>query len=138
MEVALAQHDVVVAADLDLVAVLGAEQHPVADLGRAHVLAERDDLGPHQPLGDLRGGRDEDAARRSALAVLVGDAHQQPIVEHLDRQLLVVQGHGGRVPPSDWLCHCLVDPGQDLRREQRQHVDGREVLDDLARLGWRR
>ena len=74
VQVALAQHDVVLALDLDLVAVVGAEQHLVADLGAAHVLAERHDLAPHEPLGHLGRGRDEDAAGRRALAVLLARA----------------------------------------------------------------
>ena len=99
VQVALAQHDVVRALHLDLVAVLGAEQHEVADLGGAHVLAEGDDLGPHQPLGHLRRRRDEDAALGAPLAVLVRDPHQQPVVEHLDGQLVVGgAGHDARVP----------------------------------------
>jgi serine/threonine protein kinase/DNA-binding winged helix-turn-helix (wHTH) protein len=77
VEVALAEHDVVLALDLDLVAVVGAEQHLVADLGAADVLAEGHHLGPHEPLGHLRRGRDEDAARRRALAVLLAQLHEQ-------------------------------------------------------------
>ena len=96
MDVALAQDEVVVAADLDLVAVLGVEQHLVADLDGAHVRADGDDLGPRQPLGHLRGGRDEDAARRAPLALLAGDLHQEPVVQHLDRQLVVRRRHGRR------------------------------------------
>src|SRR4051812_47919237 len=37
VQIALAQHDVVLALDLDLVAVVGAEQHAVTRLGAAHV-----------------------------------------------------------------------------------------------------
>src|SRR5262245_35768863 len=93
MDVALAQHDVVAALHLDLVAVFGREQHEIADLGRAHVLAVGDDLRPHQPLRHLRRRRDEDATLAAPLAVGVRDAHEHAVVEHLDRQLVVGRAH---------------------------------------------
>ena len=71
VQVALAEQDVVVAADLDLGPVLRVEQHPVVDLDRAHVGADRDHLRPGQPAAHLRGGRDQDAGRRLPLALLL-------------------------------------------------------------------
>jgi hypothetical protein len=98
VEVAFTEHDVVLALDFDLVAIIGAEQHAILHLTGAHVLAEGDDLGPHQSLGDLRCRRDENATRGAALAFVPRDFHQQAIVEHLDRQLLVRHGGDGTVP----------------------------------------
>src|SRR5207245_2549666 len=46
VDVALAQDEVLLTADLDLVAVLGVEQHRVAGLEVAHVGPDGDDLGP--------------------------------------------------------------------------------------------
>ena len=66
VQVALAQQQELVTADLDLVPVVRTEQHPVARLDRPDVVAHREHLGPDQPLGHLGGGRDEDAAAESA------------------------------------------------------------------------
>ena len=159
VDVALAQHDVVLAADLDLVAVLGAEQHAVADLGRrARSGPSADDLGPHQALGHLRGGRDEDAARRAPLAVLSRDLHQQPVVQHLDRELVVVgRRHGGRRYRLDGSDRTHFDAGRGHQRlglgdrvlaevedRGRQHGVGAalddaldEVLERARRRRWR-
>jgi len=87
VDVALAQDDEVLAPDLDLVAVLGVEQHLVAGLHRPDVRAGRHDLSPRQALAHLCRGRDEDAAARAPLAVRL-QVHQDPVVEHLDRQLV--------------------------------------------------
>jgi len=93
VEVALSQHDEIVATDLDLVPIVRAEQHVVTDLGAAHVRPEGHDLGPHEPLRHLRRRRNEDAPSGLALAVLLAQLHQQAVVEHLDRKLLVDVGH---------------------------------------------
>ena len=50
VDVALAEDDVVVAADLDLVAVLGVEQHLVAGSIVRTFGPDGHDLGPGQPL----------------------------------------------------------------------------------------
>jgi hypothetical protein len=99
VHIALAQDDVVVAADLDLVAVLRVEQHVVAGLHGPDVRADGNDLGPRQTLGHLRRRRDEDAARRLALTLARRHRHQHAVVEHLDRELVVtaVGGFGGRL-----------------------------------------
>lgn len=89
MKVAFAQHHVVDTLDLDLIAILRVEQHLVTHLGGPDVLAERHDLGPYEPLGQLRRRRDQDPARRAPLRIVVRYPHQQPVVEHLDRQLVV-------------------------------------------------
>ena len=93
MQVSFAEHDVVLAADFDLVAVFRAEQDAIADLGTAHVLAEGDDLGPDESLRHLCCCGDDDATHRPTLALTIGDVDEQAIVEHLDRELLV-GGHG--------------------------------------------
>src|SRR3954447_20129267 len=100
VDVALAQDQVVVPADFDLVAVVRGEQHLVADLNGAHVLADADDLAPHEPLGHLGGGGDEDAAGRAPLTVLAGDLHEETVVQHLDRKLAVVGRHRAVTVPS--------------------------------------
>jgi len=63
VQVPLTQEQVVIARDLDLVAVVGAEQHPVTGLDGADVVADCQYLAPDEPLGHLRGGWDDDAAR---------------------------------------------------------------------------
>ena len=100
VDVALAQHDVVVAPDFDLVPVFRTEQHTVTDLGATNVLSEGHDFGPHESLRQLCGGRDEDAAAAPTLPFLVGDPNEEAVVEHLDRKLLLrfglfTGGHGG-------------------------------------------
>ena len=69
VDVALAQDEVVGAPHLDLVAVLGVEQHLVAHLHGPHVGPDGHDLAPRQALAHLGGGRDEDAAGGAPLAV---------------------------------------------------------------------
>ena len=103
MDVALTQHDVIGAAHLDLVAVVGAEQNLVTGLGGAHIGPECDHLGPHEALRDLRGRRDQDSARRAALTLALGDPHEQAVVQHLDGEslgLVLHAPHGtvGTVP----------------------------------------
>src|SRR3712207_8634566 len=63
---ALAQDDQVLPVHLDLVLVLGGEQHLVAHLHLAAGRADPPRLAPDQPLRDLGGGRDEDAAAGTA------------------------------------------------------------------------
>jgi len=103
VDVALAQDDVVVAPDLDLVAVLGVEEDLIAGLERADVGAGGDDLGSGQPLGHLGRGRDQDAARRPPFAVGL-EPHEDAVVEHLDREPFSagVAGHpADRTGPDD-------------------------------------
>ena len=90
VDVTFTQDQEVVAAHFDLVAILGREQHPITHFHRAHVGAERDDLGPGESLAELRGCGDQDATRRAALGI--GGVHldEDAIVEHLDRQLFAV------------------------------------------------
>ena len=104
VDVALAQDDVVLAPDLDLVSVLGAEQHTIGHFHRAHVRTDRDHLGPGEALAELRSRRDEDAARGTPLAVGPVDLHEDAIGEHLDGET-IVRGHGRKryrvAPMSD-------------------------------------
>jgi len=114
MQVAFAQHDEIGAAHFDLIAILRAEQNAIADLGAAHVLTECNDLGPHQTLRDLRSRWDQDATGGPALAIALRNPHQQPIIEHLDWKLLIIQRHLGRVPsvisrfPTEQEGKCIV------------------------------
>src|SRR5687767_15892504 len=71
VHVALAQDDQVLAVHLDLVLVLGGEEHLVADLHLTAARADAARLAPDQPLGHLRGRRDEDAAAGATVAVLL-------------------------------------------------------------------
>jgi len=87
VHVPLAQDDQVLAVHLDLVLVLGGEEHLVAHLDLADAGPDAAGLAPHQPLGHLRGRRDEDAARRAPLAVLLAQRDQDAVVQHLDREL---------------------------------------------------
>jgi len=93
MNVAFTQHDVVVAADFHFVAVIGTEQHAVPDFCRPDVCAEGHDFCPHQALADLCSGRNEDSATRATLSFVLGNAHEQPVVQHLDGKLLVTGRH---------------------------------------------
>src|SRR5262249_12529790 len=67
------------------------EQHPIAHLDRADVVADGQHLGPDEPGRHLGSGRDDDAARRAPLALLAGHPHENAVVQHLDRQAV---GHG--------------------------------------------
>src|SRR4051794_11929594 len=107
VHVALAQDDQVLAVHLDLALVLGGEEHLVADLHLAHARADGSCLAPDQPLGDLCGGRDEDAAGRPPVAVLLAQGHQDAVVQHLDRELpwgVRHAGHATPPPPGGLAC----------------------------------
>ena len=100
VDIALAQHDVVGAVHLDLIAVFRIEQHLVASFDVADIGTGRNDLGPGQALPDLCRGRAEDAAATATLALGVAEFHQDAVVQHLDGQTIVVErsvlaGHGG-------------------------------------------
>src|SRR6478752_7786631 len=59
LQVAFTQDQVGFAGHLDLVLVLGAEEHPLAELDRADVLSDSGHLAPDEPLGHLCGRRDQ-------------------------------------------------------------------------------
>ena len=95
VDVALAQDDVVLAPDLDLVAVLGVEQHLVARLHGPHVRADADDLGPHSrlPIWAVAGMRMPPVDRRSpsllrsftrmrSFSILIGSLSLPPFRAH--------------------------------------------------------
>jgi uncharacterized protein len=100
VDVALTKDQVFIAADLDLVMVLGAEQHLVVGLDVANVRSDGDDLGPDQPLGDLRRGGNEDAAARASLAITRRDLDEHAVAEHADRLLRRGLGHWKATVPS--------------------------------------
>src|SRR5688500_4454322 len=70
VDVTLAHQQVLLARHLAPVAVLGAEQHLVGRLDRAHMGTDGDALGPHEALGHRGRGRDQDARARPALLTL--------------------------------------------------------------------
>ena len=84
MYVALAEDDVVLTANLDLVSILGAEQNLIAAFHRSDVWSDGHDFGPHQALADLRRCRNEDSAGRTALPLWSTQVHEHSIVQHLD------------------------------------------------------
>lgn len=104
VEIAFAEHDVVLATDFDFVPIVGAEQHLVVHLGCPYIRSEGDDIGPDQPLGNRRRRRNQDSAGRGALPVLLAHFDEQTVVEHFDGDLLVRSGHAAegtvaRLPP---------------------------------------
>jgi uncharacterized protein len=105
VDVALAQDDVVLAPDLDLVAILGVEEHPIAGLHVAHVRPHGHDFSPHQPFAHLGSGRNEDPAGRSPLTLGTTHVDHDPVVQHLDGELLIIGGrrvgHTPTVPSPD-------------------------------------
>jgi len=68
VKIALAQDDVVVALNLDLVAIFGTEQDLVVDFRAADVRACTNHDTPYKTLADLGCGRDEDASAGSPIA----------------------------------------------------------------------
>ena len=88
MDIALTQDDVVVAAHLDLVAILRVEQDLIAGFHRADVGADGDDLGPDESLADVGGGRDEDPTVGSPLALRATHVDEDTVVQHLDGKVL--------------------------------------------------
>src|SRR5688572_5738299 len=91
MHVALPHDDVDLAVDLDLGLVLGVEEHPVPDLDRARMGADRDHTRPGEPAGaHRRGGRDDDAAGGAPFTGLLVELDEEAVVQHLD-------GRGPRV-----------------------------------------
>src|ERR1700722_12208145 len=87
MDIAFPQDQVVVALDLDFVAVLGVEQHLVPWRDRPHVRPGSDYLGPRQAAGDLGRSGNEDAGARLPLALAARDLHEHSIREHLNSLL---------------------------------------------------
>src|SRR5581483_11002385 len=100
VDVALAKDQVVLALHLDLVTVLGAEQHLVGRLDVAHVRPDRHHFGPHQSLRDLRSGGDQDAGAGPALALRLRDLHEHAVGQHGDGLLRIVRSGGGRHGPT--------------------------------------
>ena len=90
MNVTLAQHDVVGSVHLDLVAIFRVEQHLIAGFDVANVRADCDDSGPGEALADLGSCRDQDAAAAATLPVGLPQLDENPVVEHFDREAVVV------------------------------------------------
>ncbi len=61
VDISLTEDDVIAAPDLDFVAILGVEQHPIVELHRAHVGADRNDLSPREAFAHLGRGRNQDS-----------------------------------------------------------------------------
>src|SRR5438874_2463230 len=97
MDVALAKDEVLLASHLDLIAVLGIEQHAVAGFDPAHVRADGNDFCPDQALRQLGRGRDQDAAPGLALPIGPRDLHEEPVRLHLDRLLGIPVHHHPKV-----------------------------------------
>src|SRR4051812_17806322 len=149
VHVALAQDDQVLAVHLDLVLVLGGEEHLVADLHLADAAPDAAGFAPHQPLGHLGGRRDEDAAAGATVAVLLAQGHEDAVVQHLDRQLAGcgshVLGHAAQRYPDPTPRYIAIKRGsapaelvQPLLRDAevvRDLVDDgdRDLLDDVVR-----
>ena len=89
MHIALAHEHVRRAVNLDLGAVLRVVENAVTDLYRAHVLPDRDNLGPREAAADRRGGRNYDAAARPAFAARPIGRDENAIVQQLDGQARV-------------------------------------------------
>ena len=88
MDIAFAQDHIVVAPHLDLVAILGVEQHLIPRLHRPDIGAHGHDLGPDETLAHLGGGGDEDAAGGTTLPLGTAHIDQDTVVEHLDGEVL--------------------------------------------------
>lgn len=88
MKVALAQHDEVITLHFDLEAIFRAEQHPITHFSSTNRRSKRDHLGPNQTLGHLSCRRDQDAAGCASLAVIAANFDEEPVTQHLDRELV--------------------------------------------------
>lgn len=93
MHIALAQDDVVLTANLDLVAVLGAEQHLIATLHGSDVWSDCHHFSPDQSLADLGRCGDQNAAGRPTLALRPAQMNKHTVVQHLDGEFLAVGAH---------------------------------------------
>ena len=111
---------------LDLTTVLRLEEHAVGQLHGADVGTDADDLGPDQPLADLRGRRDHDAAGRTTLAVGAVLLDQDAVVEQLDRQRVSV-GHQPRWKILRRTTSAVSVPGDD---GDRLRLGGAVFLDE--------
>ena len=88
MKVAFAQHDEVITLHFDLEAIFWAEQHPIANFGRANRRTERDNLRPNETLGHLRRRRNQNATGCASLAIVAANFDEEPVAQHLDRELV--------------------------------------------------
>lgn len=93
MDVPLSKDDVVGSPHLDLVTVLGVEEHLVPRLHVPDVGTHGDDRRPRQPFADLGGRRDQDPSAAAALSLGITQLHENAVVEHLDgKSVVVVEG----------------------------------------------
>ena len=92
MHVALAQDQVLLAADLDLEAAVGREEHAIGRLDGPNGRARGDDLGPHEAAIDVCCGRDENPGARLAIAGLRRRHQEKPVGGHADRLFDLVMG----------------------------------------------
>ena len=90
MDVSLAKQYVRLAADLYFATVLRIKQDSISHLNRADVCSSCDHSCPRQPSPHLRRRRDHDASRRAPLTRIAVNCHQDPVMEHPDRQLVEV------------------------------------------------
>ncbi len=90
MNIALAEDDVVVAADFDFIAIFWTEQHLITWLHRPNIWPDGHHFGPHQSLADLCRCRDEDATGGSAFTFGATQVHENAIVQHLNGEFFAV------------------------------------------------
>src|SRR5205807_2146827 len=86
---ALPHHQIGLTLHLDLVLILGTEQHPTADLDLADVVSYPEHLAPDQSFGHLGGRRDDDPGAAPTLPSALYDTHHHAVMQHLDLELRV-------------------------------------------------
>ena len=118
MYVALAEDDVVLTANLDLVSILGAEQNLIAAFHRSDVWSDGHDFGPHQALADLGRCRDQDASSGPTLALWPAQMDKHTVVQHLNGEFLAVGTHAFGQSIGSWRCgHDTTVPSSSVAHD---------------------
>ena len=76
--------------NLDLSPIVRVEQHPITDLDGTYIGTSGDHPCPRQPPAHLCRRRNHDPGRRTPLACVAVHSHEDPVVEHADRQFVEV------------------------------------------------
>jgi hypothetical protein len=137
MDVSLAKQYVRLAADLYFATVLRIKQDSISDLNRADVCSSCDHSCPRQPSPHLRRRRDHDASRRAPLTRVGVNCHQNPVMQHPDRQLfevlLGVTHNNERTNRGRMLVALAAPPDDERDTDQEDCASGQDLGPGFSR-----
>src|SRR5215211_8619927 len=92
VQIPLTQQHIVLAADFYFSSIGGVEEHPIVYLYRADMSADGDYCTPDKTPSDRHSGGNQDSRAALPLPLLSLRRHENPIIQHSDRQRLRI-GH---------------------------------------------